>query len=90
MLNMRSTIAPISVEGKLATKATEGTKKTTYVFLCVLCLITPANLLELLVFLRIELDPSWRSSGDMHPNARGAHAIAAAIAALARGTWLNE
>jgi hypothetical protein len=33
-----------------------------------------------LPYLQIELEPSWRSSGDMHPDARGAHAIAAAIA----------
>ena len=32
-------------------------------------------------YVRIDLDPSWRNPGDMHPDPRGAHAIAAAIAA---------
>jgi hypothetical protein len=44
-----------------------------------------------LPYLLIELDPSWRSPGDMHPDARGAHAIAAAIAArLQKAHGMNE
>jgi hypothetical protein len=36
-------------------------------------------------YLLVPLDPAWRLAVDRHPNARGAHAIAAAIAqALAR------
>jgi hypothetical protein len=34
-----------------------------------------------LPYVRVELDPSWRVPGDPHPDARAAHAMAAAIAA---------
>jgi hypothetical protein len=32
-------------------------------------------------YLVVRLDPSWRLPGDLHPDPRAAHAIAAAIAA---------
>jgi hypothetical protein len=34
-----------------------------------------------LPYVLVEIDPGWRVPGDVHPNARAAHAIAAAIAA---------
>ena len=35
-------------------------------------------------FLQVKLDPSWHLQGDLHPDARAAHAIAMAIAAKLR------
>jgi hypothetical protein len=32
-------------------------------------------------YLMVTIDPTWRVAGDVHPNARAAHAIAAAVAA---------
>ena len=32
-------------------------------------------------YVRVPLDPSWHLKGDLHPNARAAHAIAVAMAA---------
>jgi hypothetical protein len=37
-----------------------------------------------LPYVLIEIDPTWRVPGDVHPNATGAHAIAAAVAARLR------
>ena len=31
-------------------------------------------------YVLVEVDPVWRVPGDVHPNARAAHAIAAAVA----------
>jgi len=36
-------------------------------------------------YLLVEIDPAWRVSGDGHPDARAAHAIAGAVAARLRG-----
>ena len=36
--------------------------------------------------LLVEIDPAWRVPGDVHPDARGAHAIAAAIASRLRSS----
>ena len=36
-------------------------------------------------YLLVPLDPTWRLAVDRHPNARGAHAIAAAIARALAG-----
>jgi hypothetical protein len=38
-----------------------------------------------LPYVLVELDPSWRVPGDRHPDARAAHAMAAAIASRLRG-----
>jgi hypothetical protein len=38
-----------------------------------------------LPYVWVELDPSWRVPGDPHPNARGAHAMAVAVAARLQG-----
>jgi hypothetical protein len=38
-----------------------------------------------LSYVWVELDPSWRVPGDRHPDARAAHAMAAAIAVRLRG-----
>ncbi len=38
-----------------------------------------------LPYVWVELDPSWRVPGDQHPDARAAHAMAAAIVARLRG-----
>ena len=37
-----------------------------------------------LPYLLVEVDPAWRVPGDVHPNPRAAHAIAAAVAARLR------
>jgi hypothetical protein len=34
-----------------------------------------------LPYVRVDVDPSWRVPGDVHPNAYAAHVIAAAVAA---------
>ena len=38
-----------------------------------------------LPYLLVEIDAAWRLPWDRHPNARAAHAIAAAVAARLRG-----
>jgi hypothetical protein len=37
-----------------------------------------------LPYVLVEIDPAWRLSGDVHPNARAVHVIADAIAASLR------
>ena len=39
-----------------------------------------------LSYVRVELDPSWHLQGDLHPDARAAHAIAMAIVAKLRAS----
>ena len=39
-----------------------------------------------LPYVLVEIDPAWRVPGDVHPNARAAHAIAAAVAARLRAS----
>ena len=36
--------------------------------------------------LLVEIDPAWRVPGDVHPDARAAHAIAAAVASRLRAS----
>lgn len=43
-----------------------------------------------LPYVRVRLEPSWRLHGDMHPNARGAEAIAGAIAGQLCGRHLEK
>ena len=39
-----------------------------------------------LSYVRVELDPGWHLKGDLHPDARAAHAIAMAIVAKLRAS----
>jgi hypothetical protein len=39
---------------------------------------------------RVKLDPSWHLKGDLHPDARAAHAIAMAIAANLRARLARQ
>jgi len=41
-------------------------------------------------FVRVKLDPSWHLKGDLHPDARAAHAIAMAIAANLRARLARQ
>ena len=41
-------------------------------------------------YVRVQLDPSWRLKGDLHPDPRAAHAIAVAIAARLRSELVRQ